>query len=58
MQERLNTLFDHAVNKGVIVYKFKGKQEATQIMVRAGLPMNIILRVLSKSQKIRSSDWS
>lgn len=58
MQERVNTVFDHAVNKGLIVNKFRGNQQATQIMVRAGLPIPVILRVLSKSQRIRSSDWS
>ena len=57
MQQRTNSKFDHVVNKGLILNKFRGKQQATQMMVGAGLPVAVILRVLSRSQRTRSSDW-
>jgi hypothetical protein len=58
MQKRLNIIFDHVVNKGLVVNKFRGGLQAQQMMENAGLPSSVILRVLAKPQKIRSSDWT
>ncbi|MBC7755405.1 MAG: phage tail protein [Bdellovibrio sp.] len=56
MEKRINTIFDRVVNKGLITNKFRGKMQATQMMVSAGLPIAVILRVLTKPQRTRSSD--
>ena len=58
MQKRVNNIFDHIVNKGLIVNKFRGSLQAKQMMESAGLPSAVILRVLTKPQRTRSSDWS
>lgn len=60
MLKRTNMLFAHIVNKGLIMVKFRGPDEAKSMMVRAGLPMNIIKRVLLQKNikhNIRKSDW-
>jgi len=58
MQKRVNNIFDRIVNKGLIINKFKGGLLAKQMMQSAGLPSEVILRVLNKPQITRSSDWS
>lgn len=58
MQKRINNIFDHVVNKGLIMNKFRGGLQAKQMMKNAGLPSAVILRVLTKPQITRSSDWS
>jgi hypothetical protein len=57
MQKRINNIFDHVVNKGLIMNKYRGSLQAKQMMENAGLPSDVILRVLTKPQRIRSSDW-
>ena len=57
MQSRENIIFDHLVNKGLIMCKYTNPAEAKQMMLRGGLPNIIIQRILSASQKIRSTDW-
>jgi len=58
IQKRINNKFDHVVNKALIMNKFKGGLLAKQMMQSAGLPSEVILRVLNKPQITRSSDWS
>lgn len=58
MQKRINNIFDHVVNKGLIMNKFRGGLQAKQMMKNAGLPSAVILWVLTKPQITRSSDWS
>ena len=58
MQKRVNNIFDHIVNKGLFMNKYRGSLQAKQMMEKAGLPNTVILRVLSKPQTTRSSDWS
>lgn len=58
MQNRSNRIFDHIVNKGIIVSKLKGVEHASKMMKTAGIPNYIIERVLFEPQKVRSSDWS
>lgn len=57
MQPRVNDIFNHIVNKGLIVSKFRGTTQAMHMMIQAGLPRSVINRVLSSSQTMRSSDW-
>jgi hypothetical protein len=57
MQKRVNDIFNQIVNKGLIISKFRGTDQAMQMMIQAGLPRSLINRVLSTSQKRRSSDW-
>lgn len=57
MQARTNQLYSHVVNKSLIMYKFRGHEQAMHMMVKAGLPRNVINRVLDKSAKVRISDW-
>lgn len=57
MQKRVNNKFDHIVNKGLIMNKFRGGLQAKQMMENAGLPSAVIFRVLTKPQITRSSDW-
>ncbi len=57
MQQRVNDIFNHIVNKGLIISKFRGNDQAMRMMIQAGLPRSVITRVLSTSQNTRSSDW-
>ncbi len=58
MQNRTNNKFDQIVNKALMLYKFKGDLQARKMMENAGLPSDIIRRVLSEPRVIRSSDWT
>jgi hypothetical protein len=58
MQNRSNSIFDHIVNKGIVISKFIGIAPANKMMKVAGIPDRIIERVLFEPQKLRSSDWS
>lgn len=58
MKKRLNSIFDHAVNKGLVLNRFRGALQAKQMMENAGLPSSIILRILANPERTRSSDWS
>jgi hypothetical protein len=57
MQQRVNDIFNYIVNKGLIISKFRGNDQAMRMMIQAGLPRSVITRVLSTSQNKRSSDW-
>ncbi len=57
MQRRINDMFDHLVNKGLIMNQTRGAKYAQQMMLKAGLPNSIIQRVLFEPQKIRRFDW-
>lgn len=57
MQSRENVVFNHLVNKGLIMSKYRSPAEAEQMMIRGGLPTIIIQRILSESQKVRWTDW-
>lgn len=57
MQDRTNNLFDAIVNKGLVISKFRGTKQAKQMMMKAGLPIKVIDRILFAPQKHRSSDW-
>jgi hypothetical protein len=58
MQNRSNNIFDHIVNKGIVISKFIGMVPANKMMKIAGIPDHIIERVLFEPQKLRSTDWS
>lgn len=58
MQNRDNNLFDQIVNKGIATSKFEGKASANKMMKVAGIPNNIIERVLFEPLKLRRADWS
>ena len=53
---RTNKVIEAAVNKGIAVAKFKDAQEAIKLMIRAGVPKEVIERVLNENH--RSTDWS
>lgn len=57
MQKRVNDIFNQIVNKGLIISKFRGSNQAMRMMVQAGLPRTVVNRVLSTSQNMRSADW-
>ncbi|MES2546907.1 MAG: phage tail protein [Pseudomonadota bacterium] len=61
MKKRTNVLFAHVVNKGLIMSRFRGQDEAKRMMTKAGLPANVISRVLLQEKNIkkdvRRSDW-
>lgn len=58
MQNRDNNLFDQIINKGIATSKFKGKVTAKEMMKSAGIPDQIIDRVLFEPQKVRKTDWN
>lgn len=58
MQNRTNDKFDRIVNKGLMLNKFKGYMDAKKMMENAGLPSDIIHRVLGEQRVIRRSDWN
>ena len=57
MKDRTNVHFSYIVNRGLIMCKFKGVEETTQMMAKAGLPKHVIERVLHQSHNVRGSDW-
>ncbi len=57
MQKRDNVLFDHIVNKALIMRKFRGDEQAKHMMIKAGLPRSVINRILLENQNVRKTDW-
>ena len=61
MQVRNNELFANVVKKGLIMSERKGVESAKCMMMRAGLPVHVIDRVLfqhrSINKFIRKSDF-
>lgn len=61
MQVRNNELFANVVKKGLIMSERKGVESAKCMMMRAGLPVHVIDRVLlqdrSINKLIRKSDF-
>ena len=61
MQVRNNELFANVVKKGLIISERKGVESAKCMMMRAGLPVHVIDRVLlqdrSINKLIRKSDF-
>ena len=61
MQVRNNVLFANVVKKGLIMNERKGNESAKCMMMRAGLPVHVIDRVLlqdrSINKSIRKSDF-
>jgi hypothetical protein len=58
MNNRTNDKFDQIVNKALALSKFKSEFDARKMLLSAGIPAEIIMRVLSNPRKIRRSDWS
>ena len=54
---RTNEHLSHIVNKGIIICKLKGYDEAKHMMLNAGLSDDVIDRVLNQSPNVRTSDW-
>lgn len=57
MIQRTNKVFETAVNKGIAVAKLKDTPTAIKLMMRAGVPEEVIARVLNHSAH-RASDWN
>lgn len=57
MKKRENQLFDKLVNQGLVMSKLSGREQAMHMMIKAGLPRNVINRVLLQNINVRSSDW-
>lgn len=57
MHHRTNDKFDQIVNKALALSKFKGEFDARKMLENAGIPTEIIMRVLSYPRKIRMTDW-
>ena len=55
MQHRNNHLHAEIVNKGLIMVYIRGVDEAKCMMMRAGLPPNVINRVLIQYNLIEKS---
>lgn len=53
---RRNILCGLAVKKGIAISKYKGNISAILMMSKAGVPKDVIHRVLLKPHKVRSSD--
>jgi hypothetical protein len=45
-----NGLYPHVVDKGLVISKYKGEYQAKRIMMRAGLPIDVINTVLSEDK--------
>ena len=50
-------MFDQVVNQGLVMSKLSGRDQAMHMMIKAGLPRNVINRVLLEKVNVRSSDW-
>lgn len=61
MQDRTNVLLENVVKKGLIMNERKGVEDAKCMMMRAGLPVDVINRVLLQDRSInkflRRSDY-
>lgn len=58
MHNRTNDNFDQVVNKALALSKFKGEFDARKMLENAGIPTEIIMRILSFPRKVRRTDWN
>lgn len=58
MHNRTNDKFDQIVNKALALSKFKGEFDARKMLENAGIPTEIIMRILSFPRKVRRTDWN
>jgi len=56
MIKRTNKVFEAVVNKGLAVAKLKDTPTAIKMMMKAGVPKEVIDRVLKDSAH-RATDW-
>ncbi|MES2501637.1 MAG: phage tail protein [Pseudomonadota bacterium] len=52
MHKTNNGLYAQVVNKGLTMSKYKGVHEAKRIMMRAGLPIDLVNKVLLQDKNI------
>lgn len=57
MKTRTNEHYSHIVNRGLIMFKFRGYDESKYMMVKAQLPNDVIDRVLNQPPLVRNSDY-
>ncbi len=55
--ERKNTEMELTVNRALAAAKLTGIREGLSMMLEAGVPKEVGLRVLESTQRRRASDW-
>lgn len=56
MKIRNNKLFERAVKRGIEISKYQDNYAAKKLMMRVGVPLEIITRVLFEAHLIRTTD--
>lgn len=51
MKKTTNDLTSHVMDKGLVINKYKGEYQAKRVMMRAGLPVDVIESVLFQDKK-------
>jgi hypothetical protein len=52
MHKLNKNLHPYVIDKGLIVGKYKGDDQAKRIMMKAGLPIDVISKVLSEDKNL------
>lgn len=56
MKSRENIDLEKTVKRGILMSITKGIKSATGMMMKGGVPTNVIIRVLFQQDKIRAND--
>jgi D-tyrosyl-tRNA(Tyr) deacylase len=54
MDKTTNSLYANVLNRGLILSKYKGDYDAKRIMMRAGLPVDVVNKVLLQDRNIKN----
>lgn len=56
MKNRVNKLFERAINRGIMMSRNSNYMAAKKMMMKVGIPNKIITRVLLQPNNVRSTD--
>ncbi|MBC7698304.1 MAG: phage tail protein [Bacteroidia bacterium] len=56
MKNRVNKIFERAINRGVMMSRNTNYMAAKKMMMKVGIPNKIITRVLLQPNNVRSID--
>ena len=56
MKNRINKLFERAINRGIMMSRNTNYMAAQKMMMKVGIPHKIIIRVLLQPNNVRGTD--
>lgn len=57
MHKSNKSLHPHVIDKGLTISKYKGVYQAQRIMMKAGLTVDVINKVLSQDKNLTEKNW-